>query len=38
MGDIVLKAFMKYIETHPDVIEKLVEALVQKLIEELNKK
>lgn len=37
MGDIIVKAFVKYIESHPDVVEKLVEAIVNKLIEELKK-
>lgn len=37
IGDLIVKAFIKYVESHPDVIEKLVESMVNKLIEELKK-
>ncbi len=37
LGDLIIKAFVKYVESHPDVVEKLVEQLVAKLIEELKK-
>lgn len=38
MGDMIVKAFLSYIEKHPDVVEKLIEQLVNALINELKKK
>jgi hypothetical protein len=38
MGDIVVKALLNYVEKHPEVIEKLIEQVVNKLLEELQKK
>lgn len=35
MGDIILKAFIKYVESHPDVIEKLIAGLVDALVKHL---
>ncbi len=35
MGNIIIKAALKYLESHPEVIEQLVEALIKKLIEEI---
>jgi len=38
MNNIVIKAVLKYLESNPDVIEKIVEALIHKLIEDMTKK
>jgi hypothetical protein len=38
MGNLILKAFLSYIESHPDVIEKLVHLLITELIDTLSKK
>jgi nucleoid DNA-binding protein len=38
MSSVIIKAVLKYLESNPDAVEKLVEALVKKLIEELTKK
>ena len=32
MGDIVLGVITKYLESHPEVVEKLVEALLGQLV------
>lgn len=32
MENIIIKALLGYIEKHPEVIEKLIEALVERLI------
>lgn len=37
MFDLILKALLKYIEGHPQVIEQLIDAAVKALIEQLNK-
>jgi hypothetical protein len=37
MGNIIIKAFLSYIEKHPDVLEELVGQLVHAIIAELKK-
>lgn len=32
MGNLVLTAFINYIKAHPEVLEKLIERLVQELL------
>ena len=32
MGNLIVKAFLGYIEKNPDVIEKLVEMLIKELL------
>lgn len=34
--NIIVKVFLAYLETHPEVIEKLVEALIKALINHLD--
>jgi hypothetical protein len=36
MGNVVISVFLKYIESHPDVIEKLIALAVDALIKHLN--
>lgn len=36
MGSLVINALLKYIEAHPDVIEKLIEAAINGLITHLD--
>jgi hypothetical protein len=38
MANLIIKALLKYLESNPDAIEQLVDALVKKLIEELREK
>lgn len=38
MGNTIIKAILKYLEKNPDAIEKLVDALIAKLIEELSER
>jgi hypothetical protein len=38
MSNIIVKAFLAYIEKNPEIVEKLVEALLTKLIEDLTHK
>ena len=35
MSSVIIKAVLKYLENNPDAIEKIVEALIKKLIEEM---
>jgi hypothetical protein len=38
MADLILKALLNYIEKHPEIIENVVEALIDKLVADLKKK
>lgn len=35
MGNIVVKAALKYLESHPDVVEELIGALIKHILESL---
>jgi hypothetical protein len=35
MGSIILNAIIKYVEAHPDVIEKLLDALVTEILSKI---
>lgn len=35
MGSLIVNAFLKYIQTHPDVLERIVEALVDAIVAHL---
>lgn len=38
MTDLILKALLAYVEKHPEVIEKVVEALIEKIVNDLKGK
>lgn len=35
MGQFIVNAFLKYIQSHPEVLEKLIHQLVQYLLDQL---
>jgi hypothetical protein len=37
MGDLVVKAFLAYVEKNPEVIERLIELLVKSIVDHLSK-